>query len=79
MATAITTTAGTLEGQLLEILFKMQQMENTSANNPNGKNAITGTINSDSNTFAGSFTLALTTSLSASGQPTFDAEAYLVD
>lgn len=79
MASAITTTATTLEGQLLEIIQTIQLSENDSAKNPNGSNNVTGTINTDTNSFSGSFTIPVTPSVGAGGSPTYAADAYLVD
>lgn len=79
MASAITTTATTLEGQLLEIVQTIQLSENNSAKNPNGSNFVTGTINTDNETFTGTFNIPVTPSVGAGGSPTYAAETYLVD
>lgn len=78
MAAAITTTATTLEGQLLEIVQTMQIAENNSATNPNGSNFVTGTINTDTENFTGTFNIPVTPAIGAGGVATYAAEAYLV-
>lgn len=79
MASAVTLAATTLEGQLVELITKIQIMERTTANNPNNSNLVTGTANYDQGTFSGTFNLAIATEINTDGQAVTVVQEYLED
>lgn len=77
MAAAVTLTSTTIEGQLVELITKIQMLERDSATNPDNANRVTGNANYDQGTFTGTFNLAITTELNTSGQAVTIAQEYL--
>lgn len=67
MANSITTSSTTIEGQLIEIVSKLQELESDTNANPNGENRITGTFNTDTGSFTGTFTIAGSLASNANG------------
>lgn len=80
---ALTNTAlksTTAEGLALEILMRLQALERTSAKNPDNRNFISGTYNSDTGVFSGSFSLPCDQVLDATtGAVVVTAQEYLED
>ena len=81
MASAITTTATTLEGQLLEIINAVQIAELNSARNPNNTNAVpVATFNSETNVFNATISLPVSAQVSTTdGKLEVMAATYLTD
>lgn len=70
MATAITTTASTLEGQFLEVTTALMLKQRDETSNPDGTNIISN-LNLDYDTLEGQVaaTFPFTLSMSANGEP----------
>ncbi len=79
MASSVTLNGATIEQQLVELVSRIQILENTSSNNPDGQNFVTGSANTDTGVFSGTFNIPFTTSVDASGNPVITATTYLVD
>lgn len=80
MATKPTSIASaSLEGAALELLMQIQKLESQSANNPNTRNFVTGTYNSDTNTYAGTFSFPCNLDIGTAGQIEIEVQPYLVD
>lgn len=66
------------EAYALEVLMYLQGLEQVSANNPDNRNYITGTYNSDTGRYQGSFSLPITYALdAANGAVEYTADEYL--
>lgn len=68
----------TIEGYVLEVLMYLQNLELQSAKNPNNRNYITGSYNSDSRLYSGTFSLPITQEIGADGTVSFAAVEYLL-
>ncbi len=79
MASAITLTSTTLEGQYLELVMAIQALEANETANPNNENRVTGTINTDTLALNSTGNIAVTVTLNAQGKPEFTAVEYLSD
>lgn len=80
MTAPITSTAESLEGQLQEILIALQNKERTAAMNPENRNFIQGTVNTDTMIFQGSFSLPVRAVVSpTNGRVTYIVVPYLLD
>ena len=77
MAAAITTTATTLEGQLLEIAMAVQEAERDTARNPDGNNSVTGQFNSETGVFSGALTINYSTAAGTGGAVLLTADEYI--
>lgn len=69
----------TPEAFALETLMYLQVLEQITAKNPQGRNFITGSYNSDTKVYSGTFSLPITLSLGATGEVIAIANPYLVD
>ena len=79
MAASITLNSTTAEGQLVELITRIQMLEGSDVNNPNNLNRVTGNFNQDTGIYTGSFNLVCVPSVDSSGFPTFQVETYLND
>lgn len=85
--TGVTVTPGTngtfksttLPGYVLEVLMKLQLLEQTTANNPNNRNLVTGSFNSETGKYAGNWAIPFTAATQADGAILFTATEYLID
>lgn len=66
-----------LEQYCLEVLQFLQTKERVAANNPQNRNAISGTFNSDTGLYQGAFSLPVSLTLTTEGKPLFSAIEYL--
>lgn len=66
-----------LAAYFLEVLMLCQMWENIDTRNPQGKNNITGSLNSDSKLFAGSVSLPIQISIDPNGAQVVAALPYL--
>jgi hypothetical protein len=77
-------TGGTFKGNspekyCLEVLMFLQNLERNPALNPSSRNYVTGTYNSDTGLYQGSFSLPVVLSLEATtGVVTYEADPYLL-
>lgn len=70
--------AGTAEGLALETLMRLQALERTPANNPDGRNFVTGTYNSDTGVYSGTYSFPVTQTIDATnGNLVLEASEYL--
>lgn len=67
----------TAEGRLIEAVCFLRLQEGDTAKNPNDLNAVIGDFSINSNEFSGSYSLACTQGLSASGSLSIVAKNYL--
>ena len=79
MASSVTLASNTIEQQLIELVTRIQVLENNTANNPDGQNFVTGSANYDTGVFSGTFNIPFSVSVDASGNPIITATAYLTD
>ncbi len=79
MATAITTQSATLEGQLVEIITLMQQLEAAAETNPNNRNFVISTLNLDNRTLSATINLPIFATAGTGGKLTVEPSEYLVD
>lgn len=79
MASAVTLNSTTLEGQLVELIERIQILELNSDANPNNENRVTGNNSLDNGNINGTFNIALTTTIDAQGRPVREAVEYLSD
>ena len=79
MASSVTLSSSTIEGQMVELVSRIQIAEADSAKNPNNVNAITGSYNQDTGIFSGTFSIPCDAAVDASGLPSFAAQEYLND
>lgn len=68
----------TIEAYVLEVLMYLQSLELQPTKNPQNRNYITGTYNSDSKLYAGTFNLPISISIPESGIVSFTAVEYLL-
>lgn len=68
-----------LESYLLEVLMYLQITEKQTAKNPLNRNYITGSFNSDTDVYQGSFNLPVDISISPAGSIVVDAQEYLIN
>lgn len=68
----------TLEAYVLEVLMFLQSWERNAAKNPQNRNYISGSFNSDTGIYQGTFTLPISLVLDATGKPSFSAVEYLL-
>lgn len=72
--------ATTAEGLALEALMRLQGLERTAAKNPNNRNFVTGSYNSDTGLFTGTYSFPVTQTIDATtGNLTLVADEYLED
>lgn len=72
--------ATTAEGLALEVLMRLQALERTPAKNPDNRNFVTGSYNSDTGVFSGSFSFPCTQTLDGTtGALIVSAQEYLAD
>ncbi|MBD1899265.1 hypothetical protein NDI44_08675 [Trichocoleus sp. DQ-A3] len=72
--------ATTAEGLALEALMKLQALERTPAKNPDNRNFVTGTYNSDTGVFSGTYSFPVIQTIDATtGNLTLVADEYLED
>lgn len=68
----------TAEGLALESLMQLQAIERTAARNPDNRNFVTGTYNSDTGIYSGTFSFPVNQAIDAtSGNLTLEAAEYL--
>ncbi len=79
MASSVTLASTTIEQQLIELVTRIQVLENNTANNPDGQNFVTGSANYDTGVFSGTFNIPFTVNVDGSGNPIINATAYLSD
>ena len=79
MASAFTLQATTAEGQLVELVERLQILESNPDANPNNENRITGNNSLDNGNINGTFNIALATTIDAQGRPVREAVEYLSD
>jgi len=77
MAAAITTASNTIEKQALEVLMSIQALEANATANPNNSNFVTGTYNSESKVYAGTFSIPATQTIGTGGVLQIEADQYL--
>lgn len=71
--------ANSPEGYLLEVLMYLQGLEQQPTLNPNSRNFVTGTYNSDTGRYQGSFTIPVILGIDgASGVINYGANPYLL-
>lgn len=68
----------TLEAYVLEVLMYLQAWERNTVKNPQSRNYITGSFNSDTGIYQGTFTLPISLVLDATGKASFSAVEYLL-
>ena len=70
----------TREGIALEALMMLQAIERNPALNPDTRNFVTGTYNSDTGVFAGTYSFPVAQTIDpATGQIRLEATEYLLD
>ena len=79
MASAVTLQSTTLEGQLVELIERIQILESNPDANPNNQNRVTGNNSLDNGNINGTFNIALVTTIDAQGRPVREAVEYLSD
>lgn len=79
MASSATLQSNSLEGQLLELISKIQNLEGNAETNPDNLNRVTGSFNQDTGVYSGSFSIPCSSFVNAQGMPTFAAMTYLLD
>ncbi len=79
MASSITLSADSLEGQIMESIMGAQNLEGDETANPNNENRITANINTDNMTLSFTGNLPLVMTIGANGMPQFAVEPYLSD
>lgn len=67
----------TPEAYALEVLMALQGIEQTPGRNPNNANNVTGSYNSDTRIYSGSFSLPVDVSIDESGGVSITADPYL--
>jgi hypothetical protein len=67
----------TLERYLLEVLMYLQWLEGQAEKNPQNANRITGSFNSDTRLYSGTFRLPLGVAIASDGKLTIQATEYL--
>lgn len=67
-----------LPAYAVEVIYYCQILENTSASNPDNKNFINATFDSDKQTFTGTITLPYTRTIDASGDVKMSISEYLL-
>jgi len=68
----------TCAGYLIELVMFAQNLERSTVKNPNKLNYVTGTYNSENNSFSGSITVPIITSINAEGGTVYTADEYLL-
>lgn len=81
MASAIQTQSSTLEGQFLEILNALRNLENIPESNPKQQHNFVNqwSVSNDNFTCQGSFVITLSREVNVQGQLILSAIPYLVD
>ena len=79
MASAAVLNGTTIEQQLIELVSRIQVLENSATNNPNGQNFVTGSANTDTGIFSGTFNIPIQVSVDGSGNTVITASTYLTD
>lgn len=79
MASPVTLNGSTIEQQLIELVSRIQVLENNTTNNPNGQNFVTGSANTDTGVFSGTFNIPIDVSVDGSGNTVITANPYLSD
>ena len=79
MASSATLASTTIEQQLIELVTRIQVLENNATNNPDGQNFVTGSANYDTGVFSGTFNIPFSVNVDGSGNPIITATAYLTD
>jgi hypothetical protein len=69
----------TCAGYFIEVVIYLQNLEINFATNPEKRNYISGTFNSDSTVFSGAISLPITISIDNSGRVVYTAKEYLVN
>ena len=69
----------TAEAYVLETLMYLQALEQNSLKNPQNRNFITGSYNSDTKVYTGTFSLPISLTLGTDGAVTCVANPYLLD
>ncbi len=70
--------SSTCAGYFIEVVIYLQNLERNPATNPENRNFISGTFNSDSTIFSGAISLPVTLSIDNSGRVVYTAKEYLV-
>ena len=65
------------EAYALEVLMYLQSLEGQATRNPQSLNYVTGTYNSDTKLYAGTFSLPITITIDSTGKPVINAVEYL--
>lgn len=65
------------EAYVLEVLMYLQFLERQPSRNPQNRNYVTGTFNSDTGIYQGTFNLPITITLDAEGKPLITATEYI--
>lgn len=71
--------SATPEAYALEVLMALQVIEQTAGRNPDGFNNITGTYNSDTKVYSGTFSIPVVVAIDNSGAVSVSANPYLID
>lgn len=79
MAAAFTLTATTAEQQLIELINQIQILESNVASNPDKKDCVSGTYNSNTGVFSAQITMPCTPIVGANGSTGYQATTYLGD
>lgn len=69
--------SATIEATVLEILMYLQHLEADATKNVNGRNFVTGTYNSDTRIYRGTFSLPVAVEIGSDGKAIFTATEYL--
>lgn len=70
--------AATAEGRAIEVLTYFQIQEQDETKNPNGRNAVTGSFNTEDNRFEGNYSFIVDQSLNPDGSISLAATSALV-
>jgi hypothetical protein len=74
-----TYSSASVEAAVLERLMYLQGLEQQSARNPNSRNFVTGTFDSETKLYQGTFSLPVATEIGSQGEIKFTAIPYLID
>lgn len=70
--------SNTCTGYFIEVVIYIQNLESNSTYNPDKRNYVTGTFNSDSTIFSGSINLPINVNIDENGGVVYTAKEYLL-
>lgn len=79
MANPFPLTATTAEQQLIELINQIQLLELRPSSNPDKKDCVSGTYNSNTGVFSAQITMPCTSIVGANGSTGYQAVSYLLD